>query len=873
MDAEAKTITGLNFEPGSIIAHRYEICERLGAGGVGMVYRAIDRDLDEVIALKLLLPHLAQDENVYRRFRNEVLVARSLSHPNIVRTHDMGRAEGGYSYISMEYVNGVSLKDKLVTKSPTGELLPVLGFEEALSILYQVISGVAYAHGKGVIHRDLKPANVMISKAGEVKLADFGTARIMGMDTTLTQTGQVIGTPDYMSPEQIRGEQLDPSCDIYALGIMAFELVTGQRPFTAESSVAVAFKHLNDPLPSFSAPGRSVPLWFEEVVRKAAAKKKSDRFASVMEFAAALLDYAPQLSVQSTFFSVDRTLLRTTGTQSVPASGTSSLPAQSTVPPVTTPNAGSGEFRFELGSAGAAPEDEGWRLGTSQQMSAEGLPLASGYREKPKDKSPLLKMLGFSFALFVGVFVIVALGARLFPSEQRSLAPSLSSLRESHPAAANFLSAWLGVELSRTSKPPRDLSARSSAMSSLSEEDRLRAELEGSSVSSSEPLKVASSARSEVLSSSSSSTSAPAEVLAKDTARDAKTSSEEQSSASSSEAPPKEVPSVVPLHFTGALALRDGSRNIADGSLSLDKLGQIRWSAALAVSGNAPLTGESAKNEFAVNVFDLRKSSVIVKLKPEEVQLPTASEPSLRLSGTLRSLGSAHPGAGSFRMDLIRAGEVISSSDLILYKASVSLAPDQGQTEQPIRIVTSSTLSENHPVTPSPELTPDSNRTPVVPPTLSDRVAEVPPLSNGLPLAKGHEGSQVLQPGVRDGVAPPPVSELPSEAPVNQAPVVNENYGGWIKIAPTEGAPEEQRAMILNLQFDGVAISGNATIAGYDAFNVSGKVFARGMELELRNGAYWIRLTSGPRERVLRGLYSFPALQRGKGKWEVSRSN
>ncbi|MBP9838498.1 MAG: serine/threonine protein kinase, partial [Proteobacteria bacterium] len=239
MDNTDKVFTGSNFDEGVIIATRYQLCERLGAGGMGMVFRAVDRDLEgEIVALKLLLPHLALDENVFRRFRNEVLVARSLTHPNIVRTHDIGRAEGGYSYISMEFVDGFSLKDKINEVSATEK--KIFDFEDALKVLYQIVNGVCYAHGKGIIHRDLKPANVLLNKRGEVKLADFGTARMVGMDTSITQTGQVIGTPDYMSPEQIRGENLDTSCDIYSLGILAYELVTGNRPFHADSAVALA---------------------------------------------------------------------------------------------------------------------------------------------------------------------------------------------------------------------------------------------------------------------------------------------------------------------------------------------------------------------------------------------------------------------------------------------------------------------------------------------------------------------------------------------------------------------------------------------------------------------------------------------------------
>ncbi len=304
MESFTKSITVLNVDPGSLIAQRYEVQARIGSGGMGMVFRVVDRELNgEVVALKLLHPHLAQDENVFKRFLNEVLVARTLSHPNIIRIHDIGKAEGGFYYISMEFVDGESLKDQVFSEASPGK--PGLPFEESLRILYQILRGVAYAHEKGVLHRDLKPANVIISKKGEVKLADFGTARIMGMDTSLTQTGQTIGTPDYMSPEQIKGEQLDASCDIYALGIIAFELATGTKPFVAESSVAVAFKHLHEPVPMISTPQFGVPEWYQAIVHKAMAKDKADRFASVSEFAAALSDHIPDITKQTMFFSAD----------------------------------------------------------------------------------------------------------------------------------------------------------------------------------------------------------------------------------------------------------------------------------------------------------------------------------------------------------------------------------------------------------------------------------------------------------------------------------------------------------------------------------------------------------------------------------------
>jgi serine/threonine protein kinase len=296
----------MQVESGSVIAGRFEVVKRIGAGGMGMVFKAVDRELNnDVVALKLLLPHLAQDEQVFKRFLNEVLVARSLSHPNIVRIHDIGKAEEGYYYISMEYVDGFSLKERIGSErdsgaeSPTSLNFTPLTFEEAVQILADIASGVSYAHSRGIIHRDLKPGNVLISKRGEVKLADFGTARMMGLNTSLTQTGQVIGTPDYMSPEQIRGEQLEPTCDVYSLGIIAYELVTGCKPYSADSAVAVAFKHLSEPIPPFP---EHLPRWYRELVEKATAKDKAQRFQDGLEFFAELQKHLPSVLRGTRFF-------------------------------------------------------------------------------------------------------------------------------------------------------------------------------------------------------------------------------------------------------------------------------------------------------------------------------------------------------------------------------------------------------------------------------------------------------------------------------------------------------------------------------------------------------------------------------------------
>ena len=288
------------FKEGDLVANRYLVKKPLGIGGMGVVFEVEDSELNhEVVALKVIHSHLASNETIYKRIRNEVLVARSLTHPNIVRTHDIGRIEVStgkiISYITMELIRGDTLKERKLN----------LDFNKAVEVLYKVASGVAYAHQKGIIHRDLKPANVIISDGGDVKLADFGMARLQHIDTSLTGTGQMIGTPDYMSPEQIKGESLDTRCDVYALGIMGYELVAGICPFKADNPVALAYKHLNDDLPDL---GDKAPSWFKEVLKKATAKNREERYLNAAEFAGALIEFVPDLLHGSGGFTIDGTI-------------------------------------------------------------------------------------------------------------------------------------------------------------------------------------------------------------------------------------------------------------------------------------------------------------------------------------------------------------------------------------------------------------------------------------------------------------------------------------------------------------------------------------------------------------------------------------
>lgn len=282
-------------EEGTRIADRYVVTGRLGAGGMGVVLKVADSKLhDEEVALKLLNPvHTGADPTTLKRMVNEVVVARSLTHPNIVRIHDIGETEQGCTYITMEYVKGQPLDELVKSRGNTG-----LPMATTIKFLSEILEGVAYAHKRGIIHRDIKPANILLTDEGEIKIVDFGLARSSGTDMSLTKTGEAVGTPAFMAPEQFRGAGIDQRADVYALGIMAYQLATGNLPFNCETFFDMALKHMNSPLPNFAQESGNVPAWFEEIVQKAAAKKPEDRYFDASEFLEALAKHSDD-SVQN----------------------------------------------------------------------------------------------------------------------------------------------------------------------------------------------------------------------------------------------------------------------------------------------------------------------------------------------------------------------------------------------------------------------------------------------------------------------------------------------------------------------------------------------------------------------------------------------
>ena len=259
---------------GRRISGRYKVIDMIGGGGMANVYLAHDMILDRDVAVKMLRLDFANDEEFIRRFHREAQSATSLVHPNIVSIYDVGEEKDLY-YIVMEYVAGQTLKQYIQQSSP-------LAVEETLDIMKQLISAISHAHQNNIIHRDIKPHNILVDRSGNVKITDFGIAMALSA-TSITQTNSVLGSVHYLSPEQARGGMANKKSDIYSLGIVMFELLTGRLPFSGESAVSIALKHLQSETPSVRRWNPLIPQSVENIVLKATAKDPFHRYNSVDE--------------------------------------------------------------------------------------------------------------------------------------------------------------------------------------------------------------------------------------------------------------------------------------------------------------------------------------------------------------------------------------------------------------------------------------------------------------------------------------------------------------------------------------------------------------------------------------------------------------
>src|SRR5918996_3895985 len=268
---------------------RYRVLRKLGSGGMANVYLAEDGELGRQVAIKILNERHAADEQFVERFRREAKNAAGLSHPNIVQIYDRGEAEGTY-YIAMEYLEGQTLKELAAVRGP-------VAVRDAIAYVRQILAALRFAHRKGIVHRDIKPHNALIDDDGRLKVTDFGIARA-GPASQMTEAGSIIGTAQYLSPEQARGGAIDQRSDLYSVGVVLYELLTGTVPFTGDTPVEIAMKHLSDTPPAPSELNPDVPKELDLVVMRALAKDPARRYQSAEQMDADLGRVAGGLRVR-----------------------------------------------------------------------------------------------------------------------------------------------------------------------------------------------------------------------------------------------------------------------------------------------------------------------------------------------------------------------------------------------------------------------------------------------------------------------------------------------------------------------------------------------------------------------------------------------
>ncbi|MBS4961300.1 MAG: Stk1 family PASTA domain-containing Ser/Thr kinase [Clostridiales bacterium] len=262
----------MSMEPGAVLSGRYEIKELLGKGGMAYAYRAFDKKLERDVTVKVLRDDFEDDEGFNERFRTEARAVASLSHPNIVSVYDVG-TDGNINYIVMEYVHGDTLKKAILEKSPFDTLT-------AVSVSIQIAAALSHAHKNHVVHRDIKPQNILISLDGTIKVTDFGIAKAVS-SSTVAANANAVGSVHYFSPEQARGGYVDERSDIYSLGITMYEMVTGKLPYDGNNAVAVALKHIKEPLPDIHQFNPGISDTLERIIQKATQKNPDDRYANI----------------------------------------------------------------------------------------------------------------------------------------------------------------------------------------------------------------------------------------------------------------------------------------------------------------------------------------------------------------------------------------------------------------------------------------------------------------------------------------------------------------------------------------------------------------------------------------------------------------
>ncbi|MBE2225204.1 MAG: serine/threonine protein kinase [Anaerolineae bacterium] len=276
MEPELRTLNG-----------RYRLLERIGSGGMAAVYRAQDLKLGRFVAIKMLHETLTSDENFLRNFQQEAHAAANLTHPNIVTVHDIGQ-DGHRHYIVMEFIDGQTLKQLIREQNQNTTLLPI---NRTLDLIIQTCNGLGYAHRANLVHCDMKPQNILVTRDDRVKVADFGIARAISEASQQLGDNQVWGTPQYFSPEQAAGETPTPASDVYGIGVIMFEMLTGHLPFTADTPTALALKHLQETPPSVIESNPTVPRQLDQIIQKLLAKEPTARYRTAGQLGRVLQTY------------------------------------------------------------------------------------------------------------------------------------------------------------------------------------------------------------------------------------------------------------------------------------------------------------------------------------------------------------------------------------------------------------------------------------------------------------------------------------------------------------------------------------------------------------------------------------------------------
>jgi len=390
---------------------KYKLLERLGRGGMAEVYKAHHPKLDRIVAVKILHGYLAEGDDFLGRFEREAQAVAILRHPHIVQIHDFDVDNGTY-YMVMEYIDNGTLQDQMDEFKRAGKYLP-LG--EVLQILKQVAEALDYAHKKGIIHRDIKPSNILLGSSGDAFLADFGIARIVS-STQFTSTGALIGTPTYMSPEQSKGLELTSVSDVYSLGIIVYELLTGQAPFAADTPLALIQKHVSDPLPSLCSIRPALPSAVEAVISKTLEKEPGMRYQSAGKLAHALAEVLTPDLIAELDQGVTKKTKKELAPQPTEKMSEASLPGRQRLPTVTM----SDEERAGIGikppaapSAESVPEEPpipvaekkpGTAKGGSKRVAKSGRTPGSSWKERLRSKPLLFGIIGL---VIVVVLIIV----------------------------------------------------------------------------------------------------------------------------------------------------------------------------------------------------------------------------------------------------------------------------------------------------------------------------------------------------------------------------------------------------------------------------------------------------------------------------------